>query len=231
MIVVCPECQSEFKIPPGVLSVDEGRRVRCSQCEHEWVQFAQEEVLENTEADLIKKKQKSLRAIRQQQAEVVEEPANDGNVVVLEKRNLPYLRGALFVLAICFVVGVYHERFVLKYIPSLANLYQLIGIENTQGVTLYDVEVTRAANTARRHDMVVKAVIKNDSDQLRYVPKARVQLYSKRRELLKKHYAPLRIESLKPGEEVTFRTALWDIPQNTSVVVIDLGNGRELLAR
>jgi predicted Zn finger-like uncharacterized protein len=41
MILTCDECQTRYLLPGGLLGA-EGRRVRCSQCAHEWFQEPEE---------------------------------------------------------------------------------------------------------------------------------------------------------------------------------------------
>lgn len=38
MILTCPQCQTRFLVPSTAIRA-EGRKVRCAQCKHEWVQF------------------------------------------------------------------------------------------------------------------------------------------------------------------------------------------------
>ena len=42
MKVICPECASEYDVPPSLVG-EAGRRVRCSTCGHVWMAIQQEE--------------------------------------------------------------------------------------------------------------------------------------------------------------------------------------------
>ena len=131
MIVICSQCQTQFNVPPDAIAQGEGRMVRCSQCGHEWLQLPEKQVSTPQE--------KKLSALRMQSATTSSaqhpQPSDD-------TAHYVYKAVALVLLVVVLIVG-YHERFVLRHIPSLGRAYAALQFQNTENVSLYDIEVTR----------------------------------------------------------------------------------------
>ena len=49
MIVTCPACQTQFRLPEGALGAN-GRKPRCSACRHVWFAAPPSEELEPADA-------------------------------------------------------------------------------------------------------------------------------------------------------------------------------------
>lgn len=145
MIVACPACERNFRIPDTAFDKKpEGRNLKCGGCGHTWFQKKPEEApapeipeenenidLEALEKLLVKeedKKEELIEAVHKEKAEkeqfeIIEEE-------VVEKAGI--LSWALFGLILLLIVPslmILARHHIVRYYPKMAPFYNYVGLK------------------------------------------------------------------------------------------------------
>tara|TARA_B100000989_G_scaffold289168_1_gene260662 strand:+ start:800 stop:1597 length:798 start_codon:yes stop_codon:yes gene_type:complete len=138
---------------------------------------------------------------------------------------------ACVVLIIAVIVtGLFTFRDILA--PSLQPVYDVLGMSNTDGLVLADVEARqRASRTHAR--FVIEGLIVNQSDEPRQVPVLRAAIVDANGEVLISREYEADNTILQPGDAYPFKASKLDtaFTDRVAELVLDLGNGVQLMLR
>ena len=222
MILVCPTCQTRYKVDDEAVSRPSGRTVRCASCGHSWRHLTPPPA---TPPPVPSRLRERLQATAAEPAPVVMMPRP-----AITAPNPPRHRRSgiawLFVILLIggAIVGAIlgRDKIVAAW-PQAAQLYELAGFKNAPlgaGLDIANVSSTRNAD-----GLVVEGDITNKAGAPRSVPHLRVALRDGgQHELAFKIVDPPR-ERLLPGETSHFVVGFLPAPDAASGVVVTFTGG------
>ena len=206
MIITCPACHTQFRIPPASLGAS-GRNVRCSSCGERWFVDA------------------FTAAPPPPLGEPVAQPATSPLAALRGGRLAPWLAGALLLLLAAAAIAGRNQ--IAAHLPATAPVYQRLGLslELPLGIEFRDLGSERRM-AAGQPVLVVTGEITNISGQRRDVPPIRVALLAAdRRELDHGLFDPPE-PALGPGGVARFEVSLDAPPPEASDFSVSFDVGR-----
>jgi predicted Zn finger-like uncharacterized protein len=229
MILTCPECRTQFSINPAALGTS-GRTVRCTRCAATWHQQPAPE----TAIPPAKAPESPVPAYEPPPPSARELPpaaaSDQDEEETVERLGIPLdgpispplseatqasvvRRAALIVAALLIPLlllggAIYGLRnSLVTNWPASARLYQMLGI--SVAGTPYPFEF-RGVSTAKgdadgKPTLVVAGEIANASNEPQAVPRLKIILHSKDRDLPPVEFSAMQTQ-LKPGESAHFQT-------------------------
>lgn len=233
MIVTCPACATRFMIDPRALGAG-GRSVRCSQCNHVWVQDPPEDGprrvdLQPRGAERPAPARAAIAMPAAAPARNVPLPplppaaetprpsapppeytaATDNTIV--RGSNRPLIVAAILVL----IIGVlwYGRDFIVDRVPALQGVYALFG-DAGPGTLGDDLEIRRITSNRRDENghatLVIDGEVANVSSGSRHVPPVRITLEDATRRPIKSWTVVATTDPLPPGETAPFHSSVAD---------------------
>lgn len=231
MYITCPECTTRYVVKADAVG-DKGRTVKCAKCGHKWFQ-APAGVEEN-------------ERIRQEVSEDIPRTIAEGSGVKTEERRLPMKSTKTFVvpvpgvlkfalwLLLClapFFGLVAYKDLVLAQVPALAPAYHYLGLLHDKGIALYDIALIEEPWEGNPTSWISGSFI-NESEQEQSIKKLRVVFLDKEHKKLGERFFPSsHREPMKPGEELAFKVPVPAMPEETTYVIVDVGDSISMMVR
>ena len=256
MILECPRCAARFLVESSAIPRD-GRTVKCAKCGHQWHAAREADVAElnprvqndapddaedtqDTQGSWLEEEDASETTDVYPEPEPFEPmpeavdfdipPSPHQRQVPPGKTSLmPLLGGAIFLLLCAMAAALFAFRPTLQ--PHLGSVYDLLGIPDTSGLVLMDVEL-RSRPSRSKARFIVEGKIINQSNGVRKVPTLRVAMMDKEGKVIGSREYEAE-ETLKPGEFYPFKAGRLETAFADQVdhLIVDLGNGVELMLR
>ncbi len=238
MIIICPACTTHFTAPREAIGED-GRMVKCSRCGHSWyydprVEEQPEEALpeEKVAAEAAEEADPFAMLLEEEQPDdsgdepLRYEPVNAVEVPPKQAGVLLKL-GAVASLLLAITTGLiaHHEHY-----PMLSDLFEGIGLQNTDGLGFTRLEVERKP-LGDQLELWLEGEISNDADTIRVMPDVVITLLSKQGREIGRLTYPVQKDLLEPGETVIITPEITNIPSLAKHLVLDIGNAWELSFR
>lgn len=188
MIIQCENCQVKFKIPDGSIGAD-GRFVRCSQCEYEWLQKPEDANVGNSgtySGNVTTSIEEELSNI------AIDAGASDAIPITGPKpfyTNNWLFYGSISLLIISFIVLAVVTAFTMrnsleKHLPISKALFEYIGMYDSNGIKIEDMQlVVREINAAKNQEsvfeMTVTLGLRNTTDAPKFLDSLRFIVFNK----------------------------------------------------
>ncbi len=208
MIIICNNCETRYHVEDKDID-GEGRKVRCSNCNHSWVQSPlpnqdDEEAILSFEVD--------KKIITGRMEENVQQT----------KDNLSWLQSsALILLLFVFIALFLIPRSEISV--WLRPLYSAFGVYDT-----YKLEFENANFEYDREDIIIKSTIINNSSETKFLPNMKINLYSDIGEVLRTIYIVNKEEQIEKGKKKELTQRVKKIPENVKYITLDIGNKLEM---
>lgn len=216
MILVCPTCQTRYKVDDEAVSRPSGRTVRCASCGHSWHYRA-------PPAPLVRLRE------RLQAAERDEPPATPRPAITAptqpHRRHGSGLGWVIVILLIggIVVAAILGRNQVVAMWPQTARYYDLVGLRT--GPLGAGLDIDHVTTTRNADGLIVEGDITNKIGMTRTVPHLRVALRdADQRELVFKIVEAPR-ERLLPGETSHFVVAFLPAPEAAVGVLVTFSAG------
>lgn len=214
MIITCPSCMARFAVRSEDIHRT-GRRVRCGRCRHDWFQYHTEESLEEETTyfseDMLMHDGSNLPAIINHTTPPLHMKWAFASSIVL------------FLICLSIVSSN-------KILPHFSWYYNIIGIHDDSGITLYNVAAEKIGEGSNK-GLLVKGRIVNDSKNSKAIPNLRITLLGSDRRKLQDVMLNSNDVALAPGEGVDFENFIAKPTEAADIVVMDIGNSVNLAAR
>jgi predicted Zn finger-like uncharacterized protein len=238
MIIQCENCQTKFNIPDGSIGKD-GRFVRCSQCEYEWLQKPEDENIRNIELNNSNSTNPNLSIAEDLgishpvKSDIKHKPELPSSFIT--SRWLLYISLAFFALSLLFALAVVSIRFhmeIEKALPISREMFKLLGLHNTQGLELADMAIKLRENTSAKDagkykNMTIIVGINNATKATKELDTIRFSVFDKNWGRLKELTVPLR-KSINPESFESITSHLNEIPIEAVFLAVEIGNGIEI---
>jgi len=216
MIITCPSCNSRFVVKAEVIG-EKGRTVKCAKCANKWFQEPDNEAL-NTAKETSSEPSGT-------------EPLKEGSNVPAEAgaKTPVYLKlsMAASILFLFITISVVSANSIL---PSMSFYYNIFGIYDTTDIALYDIKAEQV-ESGKYNDLLVSGKIVNESDKEKYLPDLRIEIYDEKNGKIKTVTLDSEGAAMQPGEKINFENRIPRIPNDSSVVIFDIGNKLDLASR
>jgi|GEM_PF-3592077 predicted Zn finger-like uncharacterized protein len=236
MIIQCENCQTKFNIPDGSIGKD-GRFVRCSQCEYEWLQKPEDDNIQNVgsndsaNAAVDVAEDLGISPVVKPNTKLIPEQPSS----FITNRWLLYISLTFFVFSLLFTLAVFGLRFhmeIEKALPISRNIFELVGLHNTQGLELADMAIKLRENTSvkdagKYKDMTVIIGINNTTKVNKELDTVRFSVFDKNWRRLKELTVPLH-QSINAESFESITSHLNDIPLEAVYLAVEIGNGIEI---
>lgn len=210
MIISCPSCASRFNVDETALT-PEGRKVKCSKCEHVWVQTpeggepaASDEIDWEAPAEGPPKAVTAPRAGRA--APRGRKAARDSE----SKSSAGLLWSLFFVLLIAVGGAAYWFRAdVMQRLPATEQIYAMVGLGPESpfaGLDLTDVKSNQEQTSAGTKVLRITGKVVNTSAVPRDVPELAGVLYDGANRVLHRWTFKAPEPRLLPREDIIFKT-------------------------
>lgn len=217
MILVCPACQTRYKVDDEALNRPSGRTVRCASCGHSW------EYRTAQPPPLARLRERVEAAGRGEPAA----PPRPAITVPTSPRRRPG-SGLGWVIVILVIGGAVvaaifgHNRVVAMW-PQTAQFYELVGLK--AGPLGAGLDIANVTSTRNADGLIVEGDITNKVGTTRAVPQLRVALRDmNQKELVFKIIDPPR-EKLLPGETSHFVVGFLPAPDAAAGVLVTFSAG------
>ena len=231
MIVSCPACSTRFEFDLSLLG-DNGRKLRCGKCAHEWVHQPQ------ADQDPAVSPQSALDPVKVEAA-----PAPEGLVtsrrqppprrIRTRRSNYGLIAGWVFLVIFLLVVvgGAWLLRDeVVRAVPQMARLYELVEGPPPPpgaGLTLENVVSVRKKIEGDRV-LLIEGEVVNVIDRVVAVPGIAATLTDAEGKALKVWLVTPDAAELEPGESTRFQTTARNLPTQGVNLSIDFAKSENL---
>lgn len=218
MIITCPACSAQYTLPDNAIS-EKGRRVKCTTCNHTWLQaplgketaeLLEEQIHENFSDEQPSPKATPKEAWQTQEVPIVKQLSMAGIAGIAAAAAL-----VLVLLTSGFLLAI--RQNITAAWPPMALFYQSLGFEvPAPGI---DLALNNINPKFENGVLDLKGTIKNNAkkQQSLYGLKIRV---SDAKETLKEWPIDLGGKLIQPGEAIDFQYKLPDVPEKSENVTI-----------
>lgn len=233
MHLTCPSCDTKFLIDPDQIG-PAGRRVRCGNCGHDWVQA------QPSESEPEAASSGNLESPSEQPGLAADEPvAERPRPEPARRRTGPkpvtsaqgesggrrvVIGWLLFLVVVAaLVAGVYYGRErIVAAVPAAAEIYRMAGLDTKPepgaGLELREVKSVRRMIDGERV-VVIEGVVANLTDQRRSVPELRASLTDASGSRVDEWTFTAKQANLPPGGVTTFETSTKKAPREGSLAI------------
>ncbi len=219
MMLTCPSCATRYVVNPSSIG-RAGRDVRCAKCGHTWFEAAPADV---PMVDNIAPTPEQVRPI----------PPGSGLPVPVPPSDVtPALRYAAFTaVAACLVAAlVLFQPTLQQRLSFLTPAYSLLGLNDTRGIVLADVEVDKI-DEETYSSYTVRGALINEAKGEKAIPTVRITLLDDKGKTYR-YWDFKQGSKIKPGERLPFTADKLDVRGGTIAhVLVEVGNAVELSLR
>jgi predicted Zn finger-like uncharacterized protein len=218
MILVCPTCQTRYKVDDEAVNRSSGRTVRCASCGHSW-----HHVVAPPPSPLLRLRER-VQAAEPSEAPPAPRPAITAPASPRHRRHSGIGWVLLILLIGTVVVGaIFGRDQIVARVPQAAQFYELVGLK-TQPLGA-GLDIANVSSTRNADGLIVEGDITNKIGATRAVPPLRVALRdANKHELIFKIIDPPR-ERLLPGETSHFVVGFLPAPDAAIGVVVTFAAG------
>lgn len=214
MILVCPTCETRYKVDDEAVNRPAGRTVRCASCGHSWHYRSPPAV-------------SPLLRLRER-VEVEPAAAPRPAITAPTPPRRRHGSGIGWVIAILLigavaVAAIFARERVVAMLPEAAQFYDLVGLRT--GPLGAGLDIANVTSTRNADGLIVEGDITNKVGTTRGVPRLRVALRDgSQHELVFKIVDPPR-EKLLPGETSHFVVGFLPAPDAAAGVLVTFSAG------
>ena len=207
MRIACPNCSAYFDVPEDAIP-EEGRKLRCSQCQHKWRQLPIEENNELAFEEITEDLPNPLETEIEHSGNIPI-PSSEEIIETSRKRrlNVPWVPITIFaVLILVISAGLNWRIDAVKQYPPIAILYDAIGLHvpvKGENLILKNIGAWRN-NEQFMEILLVQGEIYNPTELVQAIPIIQgTEIDATGRELHTEFFTP-EAKTLLPDETIKF---------------------------
>lgn len=232
MIIICPNCESKFKVSKDAIGPS-GRFVRCSSCSHEWLAQAKSALKTSAKEPIGKLKPQAHKKIelsddKQVKAEIKNKRFYDYPAV----RYIAYFIAAISITLLVLFNLAIHREYLVSYAPWLQDVYNECSLFDNHALKLEIVRCKEEGVINNDSSVVleVESIIKNISNVPQKLSTVRFTLFDDHRKTLGS--LELNVDkTIAANDSFKLDGKLDQVPQNSRYIAVDFGNTLDLFFR
>ena len=215
MFIVCTNCRTKYRTENTEIEAN-GRLVRCTRCQHEWVAYPDDYEKIEREAKLGKNEAK--------------ETEDAAPIFGFFDKTMPFILSVLFSLILLVASAVllsitYYETL---YHTSMHKVYKMLKVHNSTGLSIAGLEVNAEETKPGFMQAAVIMDIYNRNDFISVADKMRISIYDKDGELVDDMVMNIK-KVLEPHAVKEVPGTLSKLPFGSKYIVLDIGNTIDMM--
>lgn len=232
MIVTCDKCFTRYVVN-SIISA-QGRTVKCAKCGHSWLQKPDaipdvgniREGISSSNARPVTVSSTLLKT-----AGLSAIPPDDNLPVIRVARTSPTpfwikLLPLITLLLFVMLAIVLYKDTVLRTMPELQPLYNMIGLYDTEGITLREIILSKEKEGIYLHGKIV-----NTSTEMRYLPAIHIAILDEEKRPFASYLLTSPTSLLESSATYDIYNKLPDNIGEAAYITVDTGNKAELMLR
>ena len=220
MIITCKSCNTKYSINKNALGKN-GKKVKCSNCEHKWYQ----------KIDIIKKKGVEVISLKEQQIEknFINEEIDDTKVFsseTIKKKSNSFLYLLILIILILFIYlnKEYFNYEIKNYFLKFIKKEFLINNQNKNSFNLIFNQIEKEVTILNDNQRIIKIFgkISNTSNiESNKIPKLQGTLIDSKNNIITTWFFNAEQDNLGPQESLNFNTSYIHNSQDIADIKIE----------
>jgi len=234
VIVSCEQCHCKFRLSQNEVSAvkDEGRILKCGNCHHMWLvsknlfnlNFKSHDPSDPSLIDKLKNENNLAITL----LDTVADTWIDDSFLYL-----PLLAklGFYSILFFSLMLGmIFYKNEILTHAKPLKPLLAIIGLHDNRGLELEKIKIVKTSFLQGK-PLTIAGYVLNKSENDLLVPDIRIRFRNKEGKILRSiiHNFPAKVISV--GERSKISNRFLRYPEDTSDIVMDIGDYLEFLIK
>jgi predicted Zn finger-like uncharacterized protein len=218
MILVCPTCETRYKVDDEAVNKPIGRTVRCASCGHSW------HYRSPLVAPALTRLRERVEATERAEPTATPRPAISAPALPRRRHGsgIGWVIAILLIGAVA-VAAIFARNRIVAMLPQASQFYDLVGLQT--GPLGAGLDIANVTSTRNADGLIVEGDITNKVGVIRGVPRLRVALRdASQHELVFKIVDPPR-EKLLPGETSHFVVGFLPAPDAAAGVLVTFSAG------
>jgi predicted Zn finger-like uncharacterized protein len=236
MIITCPNCDTNFKVQADVITAD-GRFVRCSNCNHEWLEQGDNTSLhlpsESPQLDAA-----STLTTNAQSELPSSEKVKPEQIPFLRRKHMRYLTpilAAKLVFIFMSLLAIYYHEQIIEKLPLTEQWYADLGIIDCPikleqaSFIVHKEDMSMEDRTAKDMGVDVKVIVRNNSKSGQRLGTVSFIVYDTNKNFIDKvtmNYDKV----IAPNNTMNIEGRLNGVPKNAGFVALDFANNTHVVA-
>ena len=218
MRIECKHCKAVYKIDSNKIPIG-GKKVKCTNCNNTWTHIpTQDKNVDHSDKNYIIKESAANPNLQNDKITTHNPRGNTVKKYFLLKKisSIVIMMILLFFLSVTFQNNIPYK---------IRKIYRIIEMYDTTNIQLVNSSVKIFKHDNNNIAIRVEGIIKNQSEQERFIPGIHFTLYDKHKkaiisEKLNKHKTDL----IPSKQDYKFEHTIYYAPKNTDSVQIKIGN-------
>ncbi|WDM85376.1 zinc-ribbon domain-containing protein [Ehrlichia sp. JZT12] len=218
MRIECKKCKAIYKIDSNKIPVS-GKKVKCTNCNNTWTHVpTQDKIAGNSEKSYTTKESTTNPNLQHNKTTAYNLSNNSA-------KNYSLLRKISSIVTMMILIFSLSVTFQNNMPYKIRKIYRIIEMYDTTNIQLVDSHIKILKHDNNNIAIKVEGIIKNQSEQERFIPGIHFTLYDKHKkviisEKLNKHKTNL----IPSKQDYKFEHIIHYVPKNTDSVQIKIGN-------
>ncbi|ABD44730.1 MJ0042 family finger-like domain protein [Ehrlichia chaffeensis str. Heartland] len=214
MRIECKNCNAVYRVDSSKFPTS-GKKVRCTNCNNTWMHVPSQDNIDHPEKDYINKEHATNPNLQSNKNTILN---NSTKSSFLVKK----ISSIVAMILLVFSLSVMLQN-NMPY--KIRKIYRIIEMYDTTNIQLANSQIKILKNNKDSIAIKVEGVIKNQSDQERFIPGIHFVFYNKQKkaissEKLNKH----KTDIIPSKEDYKFEHIIQYVPKETDSIQIKIGN-------
>ena len=216
MRIECKNCKAVYRIDNSKIPLN-GKKVKCTNCNATWVHIpTQDKIAPTSEGRQAIIGSTTNPNLQNNKA------SPDNNKSSKKKYSLSKkIFSVLVMLILAFFLSATFQNSMPR---NIRKIYRIIEMYDTTQIQLIDSHIQIIKNNSDNIAIKVEGIIKNESDQERFVPGIYFALYNKNKKIIASERINESMEIILSKKQYKFEHIIYYAPKDTDSIQIKIGN-------
>ncbi|WP_065433525.1 MJ0042-type zinc finger domain-containing protein [Ehrlichia ruminantium] len=216
MRIECKNCKAVYRIDNSKIPIN-GKKVKCTNCNTTWMHIPTQDKATPEEEE----KQLVIGSTTNPNLQNSNAKASNNKSSKKQHSLLKKISSVLVMLILTFFLSATFQN-SMPY--NIRKIYRIIEMYDTTQMQLIDSHIQIIKNNGDNIAIKVEGIIKNESDQERFVPGIHFVLYNKNKKVIASERLNESREIILSNQQYKFEHIIYYAPKNTDSIQIKIGN-------